>query len=308
MSAAPQPPAPPPPEQPDSHYYRAILHELLELGTDLARNVHRQATQQAAAPPQEPAEPPQPPPDPTIPFDRIARCIRRTILLAQHLDTPIRPAAQPGPPRTLLRRKIIRDVEDEIARVAEGAEQADSLRAELCERLDDTELDEDLAHRPIAEVTEDLRRDLGLADAGGSRFWKRRTPEDIAALNALAARRRGAPRDPQTPTPPRARLHPAATDPSHPDWPQEPSPQEPWPPEPHSPHHPQEAHPQQAHPQTPAGPGPRDHLPATSRPGNLRLAHPPASRPPGPHHPARASPDISALDDAALASILRGII
>ncbi len=131
----------------DAQYYRQVLHELIEIGTDLARALHRQAapetnSQPSATPAAAPA------PDPTIAFDRIARTLRRTIALARKLSDPApqRPAAQAaeqsGQRRLAARKQIIRAVEDSIQRETDGAE-ADALHAELRERLDDPDLDDD---------------------------------------------------------------------------------------------------------------------------------------------------------------------
>ena len=83
----------------DRHYYRATLHELIDMGADIARQVHRQAMAQ----PQTPApatDPAEPPPDHTIPFDRIARAIRRTVALARHIAEPAAPTpSAPTAPR-----------------------------------------------------------------------------------------------------------------------------------------------------------------------------------------------------------------
>lgn len=83
MPAQPQSAAPetaPDQQNADARYYRAILHELIDMAADIARQVHRQVIAQ----PQAPATgAPAPLPDPTIPFDRIARAIRRTVALAR---------------------------------------------------------------------------------------------------------------------------------------------------------------------------------------------------------------------------------
>ena len=81
------------PAQPGhADYYRQVLHELIDIGTDLARILHAQAKAAVAA--ETPAEPPaealQPAPPQTPPldtaFDRIARAVRRSIMLARTLE------------------------------------------------------------------------------------------------------------------------------------------------------------------------------------------------------------------------------
>ncbi len=178
------------PDQQDAHtrYYRATLHELIDMGADIARQVHRQAMAQ----PQTPApatDPAEPLPDHTIPFDRIARAIRRTVALARHIAEPAAPAQHPdrARQRVAARTRIIRDVEDAIQRSTRG-DAAETLHAELVERLDGPDLDADILHRPVDDIIADICRDLGIAAPPGARPWKRRTPADIQSLAALANR------------------------------------------------------------------------------------------------------------------------
>ena len=167
----------------DAQYYRGILHELVEMATDIARAVHRQAASEPAATPAE-----APTPDPTIAFDRIARTLRRTIALARKITDPTspRPAAQAAERRRIARKQIIRDVEDTIQRRAEGAD-AEALQAEFYERLETIDCEDDIANLPIAEIVALIRRDLGLAALPGTHPWKRRRPADLRELHARAA-------------------------------------------------------------------------------------------------------------------------
>ena len=176
----------------DAQYYRQVLHELIEIGTDLARTLHRQAApetnnQPAAAPAAAPA------PDPTIAFDRIARTLRRTIVLARKLSDPAPPRAterraeHTSERRLAARKQIIREVEDTIQRRSNGAE-AEALRAEFYERLDDPDLDDDRDQRPVADIIKDICRDFGIEHFPGTHPWKRRTPQDVRDLCARAAR------------------------------------------------------------------------------------------------------------------------
>ncbi len=180
----------------DAQYYRGILHELVEMATDIARAVHRQATAEQSAEhgPAGAAQPQAPAPDPTIAFDRIARTLRRTIALARKLadPAPLSTAAQAAERRRIARKQIIRAVEDSIQRDADSAE-ADALHAELYERLDTIDLDDDIDTLPIAEIIAAIRRDLGIAAMPGAHPWKRRTPQDVRDLCARAAQ----PRTPQ---------------------------------------------------------------------------------------------------------------
>ena len=223
---------------PDPHGYRDTLHTLIGFGANVARLLHDQAVQQAATPaqpasnPAQPPPPPQPapPPNPLIAiaaaFDGASRNVRRCIALARSLD---RPAPNPSPTRTAARKRILRAVEDAIHRATPGPDgpntdsraDADVLRAErqaeLLDRLDGPDLDEDLTHRPIPDIIADLCRDLGLAAQPGQP-WPRRTPADIALLRARAGsppgtRHPGAPQP--TPTQPQA-PNPAPTRPATP--------------------------------------------------------------------------------------------
>jgi hypothetical protein len=180
-TAEPQNPANQPVE--DAQYYRWALHELIDIGVGLARLVHQQATAAAA----EPAVTADTAPDIAAAFDRISRAVRRTILLARKVAEPLAPAAEhPEQHRAAARRRIIREVEDTIQRTAQGAD-AETLHAELLDRLDAPDLEDDIAQRPIADIIADICRDLGLAALPGSHPWKRRTAEDLTALCARAA-------------------------------------------------------------------------------------------------------------------------
>ena len=180
------------PIQPDGRgqhadYYRRVLHDLIDMASDLARIAHgqaaREATQTAEA--HTAALPPQPAPaakaDPALAFDRIARSIRRTVALARSLDEP----APNHPHREVARRRILREVEDAIQRHESGARAA-SLHAEALERMDRPDLDDDIGNTPIAQIIADICRDLGLTTPGAPRAWKRRTPTDVAALHTRA--------------------------------------------------------------------------------------------------------------------------
>jgi hypothetical protein len=177
---------PPPPDADDTPYYRKLLHELLDIGANVARAVDAQAKAQIAAA-EQPGDAPAAPHDLTIPFDRIARAMRRTINLARRLGDPLpAPATTPVQHRIVARRRILREVEDAIQRKAANAE-AESLHAELLDRMDGPELEDEIDHRPVTEIIADICRDLGLERLPGAHPWKRRTPADIVELCARAA-------------------------------------------------------------------------------------------------------------------------
>ncbi len=166
-------------------------------------------------------------PELSIAFERVARTIRRTIALARKLAEPApqaRAAEQAHQRRTAARKQIIRDLEDTIHREAHGrAAETEALHAELYERLDTLDLDDDLDTLPIAEIIAALRRDLGLdphRTTRGISPWKRRRPQDVRALLRPRgkAQRGGPSRRPNgAPAPPRAApapRHRPATSPS----------------------------------------------------------------------------------------------
>ncbi len=191
------------------------------MGTGLARLLHQQATAQAAqrtatpATQQDPAPQPvpAPAPDALIPdtlisiaaaFDCTARAVRRSIALARSLADPVPPAQDPAQHRAAIRKRILREVEDTIQRTAPSSDQAASgdasfedadsedtsakaLTAELHDRLDAPDLDDDISSRPVAEIITEICRDLGLAALPGAHPWKRRTPADLKQLCARAA-------------------------------------------------------------------------------------------------------------------------
>ena len=179
-----QPPPTPPDDAADqlaadAQYYRRVLHELIDMGADLARRVHSQA--KAVAPVAGPEQ------DATVAFDRIARAVRRTIALARTLDEPVPPrAGQDGAPQRIAARKlIIRQVEDAIRREA-GESEREGLHDELLDRLDAPDLDHDIRTRPIEKIIDEIETDLGISGLPGL-LWKRRTPADLATLYARAA-------------------------------------------------------------------------------------------------------------------------
>ena len=181
-----------------THRHSQALDDLITMGTSLARALHRQAliqaeAAQAAVPPHPALHAPYEPPATALAnlataFDRIARAVRRCIALAQRLDTPPPPAKDPAAHRTAARKQVIRAVEDTIHRAANEGDRAETLRAELRDRLDTPDLEDDLTTRPIPDIIAEITRDLGLATPhGGARPWPRRTPADLQDLHTRAA-------------------------------------------------------------------------------------------------------------------------
>lgn len=195
----------------------AMLDELASLGMNFARRLDKQAARaehtsgHAPEPAPQPALEPAPEPAPeqpapaaieaaTLPklarlYNETARTVRRCIMLDRILDQPVQPRADANPDRALARRKIIRKVEDSIQNQTSG-KQAETLHAELCERLDSLDLDEDLRTNPLQDVIDNLRHDLGLATTGLWRPYKRRTPAEVAILHTRANAPRGSATNP----------------------------------------------------------------------------------------------------------------
>ena len=92
--------------------------------------------------------------------DRVSRAVRRTIALQHHLDQ----APSRTEKRAAARRQVIRVVEDAIEHRAATADDAERLNAELHDRLDSPELDDEISDRPVDEVIADICHDLGLGN------------------------------------------------------------------------------------------------------------------------------------------------
>ena len=168
-------PHPTPNQDETNAHYQSILRTLIDQAAEIATAIHRRAL--TPTPTQDAKEDA----DPTIAFDRIARTIRRTIALSRHLAEN-RPAPQN---QAAARARLIRGVEDAIHRKHRESG-GDSLYAELAERLEDPALEFDLTTRTPDELIEEICRDLGINTQGRSYVYKRRTPDDIATLNARA--------------------------------------------------------------------------------------------------------------------------
>ena len=178
----------------DAHYDQ-VLKDLVDMATNIARMIHDQIARQnqaasAALPPTKTPANDQFP-DPTLAFDRINRTIRRTILLAKRLPSlgsELGHAQKPQDPtlrRIADRKRIIRQVEDVIQRNAKP-EHLESLQAEFRERLDSPDLEDDIDHRPIADIVTDICRDLRVLLPYAPNY-KRRTPAQIETLRTQAA-------------------------------------------------------------------------------------------------------------------------
>jgi hypothetical protein len=161
-----------------AEYYRQVLHDFIEMGAELARLVVQEArTVAEAAPPagDTGAAPRSAGPESAVAFERIARAVRRSIMLARALDEPV-PTVDER--RRATRQRIIRTVAGKLDR-ATPRDVAELSDAELQERLDAAEADEAIDPQMAAEIIADICHDLGLAVV----------PEEVSALCARAARR-----------------------------------------------------------------------------------------------------------------------
>ena len=183
MSAEPTP-APTDTPAEDAQFYRRALHRMIDITLDLADMIHAEAKAQSQSP--EPNSDLLPAlTSAAAAIDDLSRTVRRTVMLAQRVADPAPTAAQR---RAADRRRILRDVEDAIHRSERKGADKEFLTAELHERLDAPDLLEDVGNRPMGEIIADICRDLGVAGPSfGPHPWKRRTPEDVAALCARAA-------------------------------------------------------------------------------------------------------------------------
>ena len=177
----------------DAQYYRGILHELVEMATDIARAVHRQATAEQPAAPTSgaAAQPQQPQPDATpapapalaIAFDRLARTVRRTIALARKLSEPDRAPPGPKPHPT----NHCADCCPSARQRRTDSAETDALHAEPCDRPEapdfdaDEGLGDDLDEQSLADLIASLRHDTGLATLTDSQLRQRRTAQSAQA-------------------------------------------------------------------------------------------------------------------------------
>lgn len=167
-----------PPDAPlldlDDAAYQHALAVLLDVGVSIARDLKAPDEKETAI-------------ARGAAFEGVARAVRRSIVLSRHIRDAIPAAAQQQATRAQARRHILRGVEDTINRKVTRLGDAESLRAELLERIDAPEFAEDLANRSPDILVAEICRDLGLATLPGMRPDLRRTPDDIAILAAQAA-------------------------------------------------------------------------------------------------------------------------
>jgi hypothetical protein len=155
----------------DTTPHQAVLNRFVDFGDRLVRLTVERA--EAATFPVDKA---------AAAYDRVTRSVRKSIWLVRKLAEPAKSVD-----RIAARKQIIRTVEDAIQRHAE-ADPSETLHEELLDRLDTSELEDEIGNRPVEDIIADILRDLGLAAIPGTQPWKRRTPADLTELHARAAR------------------------------------------------------------------------------------------------------------------------
>jgi len=171
----------------DAQYLRRVLLELIEMGTDIARQVHRQSQAPAPQPPAEQNISPSQLEHTTIAFDRITRTIRRTAVLFRKLSEPVKAPRFGAHHNIAARRRNIRVVDDNFQRDRAEDDLAKCTDAELQDRLDALDLEDDPADRPIADIITDICHGLGIAQLPDAHPQKQRIVADLAILARRAA-------------------------------------------------------------------------------------------------------------------------
>ena len=151
-------------------FYRECLHGLLEVGAALAANLPNQA-KAAAYIEAKSAEPPSF--DAMAAFERVARAMRLTILLARSLAEPP-PVPRSHRQSTAATPNLAGTAQASPPEHAERAEQPERAeRPEIVERV------EDIAGRSPADVIAEVTRDLGIPNP-----WQPRPAADLPTRTA----------------------------------------------------------------------------------------------------------------------------
>ncbi len=136
----------------DDAFYAATLKEMVAMGLEIGRIVHQQVIAQSIDSPHSPIDDQS-----TVSYDRVFRAVRRGIMLAKRLSQP-----EPVRKQAAARRQVARDVGNAIQSQAKSPKDAENLYADLRDRLDTPDFEEDLENRPIQDIIDEIRKDLGL--------------------------------------------------------------------------------------------------------------------------------------------------
>jgi hypothetical protein len=192
-----------------------MLRDLADLGMDLARTVHRQATEPAV----DEAEAPAVRADLGLTFSRIARAVRQTLALEARIADGYREARAEAARRRAIeievlgarRKHRVGDIVQEIIESETPEADRDALLGDLEERLGDDDDAADFGERPLGELVAAICRDLGVIPDWS--LWQ----DEPWSAEAMAA------------TPPRRDDPPPGENPEPGESPSADPPETPWP-------------------------------------------------------------------------------
>ena len=164
-------------------HYRALVDTCIEAGANIIRiltgeaEAHTQA--RTAEPEASPTQAPTPLPDIAAAYTQVHCAVRLAILLAQSLDQPPKPtrAAATPPPAP---------APSKTPSSARPSPPRPPASTPNCANASTTKLQPRRSHPPAGEIIKDIIRDLGFDRICGTHPYKRRTPSDLALLQAAA--------------------------------------------------------------------------------------------------------------------------
>jgi hypothetical protein len=134
----------------DNEFYAHAIREMVALGLDMGRIIHQQVVAQAIDRPHSPIDE-----QCTADYDRVFRAMRRGVLLAKRLQQP------PTPPRSQPQPQPQPQPEPRPRQPTEPS-RPERACTDKQDRLDKAEQAEELDARPIPELLDEIRKDLGL--------------------------------------------------------------------------------------------------------------------------------------------------
>lgn len=166
----------------DDAFYAATLREMVAMGLEIGRIIHQQVIAQSLDSPHSQIDDQS-----SVSYDRVFRAVRRGIMLAKRLKDP-----EPVRKQAAARRQIARDVGNAIQSQAKSPKDAENLYAGLRDRLDTPDFEEDLENRPIQDIIDDIRKDLGLSAS---------LPREWAGVRGMQQTEQTPEQPPETPAP-----------------------------------------------------------------------------------------------------------